>query len=166
MRKKIISPAAIKLKSNSCSLKATTLFFNGTLGRLGKTLLTLHRWQMLQTKREKSEEIKQVLFLIAGGIMLLWEKPAWVKNSGPPSSFQRRRQWSSGAGWWASLRINSCLQAQKEPHMSCPIWEHEKIFSRVSGNIKTTPDEKVEVGWAAFSAHKLLSGEGGAVTCL
>lgn len=50
--------------------------------------------------------------------------------------------------------------------MSCPIWEHEKIFSRLSGSLKTIPDEKVEAGSAAFSAHKLLSGEGGAVTCL
>lgn len=41
---------------------------------MGKMLLTFHRWQTLQTKRERAEERKQVLFLIADGIMLLWEK--------------------------------------------------------------------------------------------
>lgn len=41
---------------------------------MGKTLLTFHRWQMSQTKRKRAEERKQVLFLIADGIMLLWEK--------------------------------------------------------------------------------------------
>lgn len=48
--------------------------------------------------------------------------------------------------------------------MSCPIGEHEKIFSRLPGSLQTIPDQKVETGWAAFSAHKLLSGEAGEVT--